>query len=324
MPKGREDFSFSAYIKTLEADNIIIDKLTVGAYTARETMVKNDNDVTSPTAPPSSLTGVTYRGKFFPRGMRGNLRNLRIYCKRTGTGTLTLSYSPQPGMGPVGSVTITPDTDWNWKIGSIGRFWNYDSLFIWVSACDSDVSYGYDDGEPRDAFSSADNGVTWYFRWERYFIRAYLLGQTVGDIPVSGTINTIEIPTVVSAASSGAVTVPTATETSLLTIPGAGTVTRVAVCTTHDDIEIRFYIDGKLLDVYALLGRAILTAAYLKADGYTASTPQIQLTRFTDLGDCYFAVNVPLPFQRSFEVRAYHTIGVDKIVYAGVIYHVLS
>jgi len=113
---------------------------------------------------------------------------------RTGTGTITLAFSPYPGAGEIGRVTITPGTDWDWKWGNPQKMWNYDSMFIWIVRCDADVSYGYDSGTPPDGFSSGDYGATWVREARRYFLRHTIDGATVGDVPVSGTLNTIRIP----------------------------------------------------------------------------------------------------------------------------------
>jgi hypothetical protein len=199
-------------IQTSGGANIVIDKLTQGAYTERQTTLINDNGVSPPTAPPYYLTGTVYRGKFFPRGCRGEIRAVSIYCMRTGTGTLTLSMSPRPGMGPIASVTITPGSSWDWAVGWIHAHWNYDSLFIWVSACSSDVSYGYDATAPLDMYRSDDSGATWYWTEFRLFIRVAMASLTVGDLPVSGTVNTIEIPALSSARQARSLSVPAGSE----------------------------------------------------------------------------------------------------------------
>ena len=182
-------------IKTSGGVNIVIDQLTQTAYTERRTTSRNDNEVTTPTPPPSSATGATYRGKFFPRAMRGMLRSIYCYCKRTAAGTLTVAYAPYPGASEVGSVTITPGAAWDWKYGNIFTMWNYDGLFIWIKSCDADVSWGYDVGPPNDQYISVDAGVTWYGQSNRLFVRPRHEGQTVGDVPVSGFVNVKDIDT---------------------------------------------------------------------------------------------------------------------------------
>ncbi len=149
-------------------------------------------------------------------------------------------------------------------------------------------------------------------------------GQTVGDVPVSGTVNTINIPSTSVGAESGSVTVPSETETSIITILGAGTIERVALFTGSDVVEIRFYVDGVMFDRYALLSGEYFTAENLNILTYGVSTPQIQLMSYAAGGMSYFNVTKPFSFQRSFEVRAYQVTGTAKAVRAGLVYDLLS
>ena len=287
-------------IKTSGGANIVIDKLTQTAYTERRSTISNDNGVTTPTAPPSEATGITYRGKFFPRGCRGFIEELGIYCKRTGAGTLTLAYSLHPSMGEIGSVDITPSADWDWKTGVVRRFWDYDRLFIWVKNCSVDVSWGYDSvAEKNDWFTSADMGVSWYKFENRLFIRAVMAGQTVSDIPVSGTLNTIEIPTVSTTRFYVKKDLPLATETTYVTIHGAGTCAFIVVLVpAHVDSEwtcLRVYCDGNLSFQWDMLA--------LSNNGYTASTHGISLLKYTEDGLCVMQVTLKFSFSRKLEIK---------------------
>lgn len=191
----------------------------------RRSLVWNDNNVEAPNAPPANYTEIIYKGKFYPRGMRGMLEQLQIYCIRTGIGTLTLRYSPHPCLGPFGEIIITPGATWAWVGTDIEEMWNYDSLFIWVYECDADVSWAYDAVLPYDGHWSTDTGATWEAMAIRPFIRAVYTGETPGDVPVSGIINTIEIPSVgTSEDSAFGVNVPHNAYTLMCTTEGAGTI----------------------------------------------------------------------------------------------------
>lgn len=292
-------------IKTSGGTNIIIDKLLQGAYTGRDVDMFNDNEVTTPTAPPSNVTGTAYWGKFFPRGCRGQLNDLRIYCKRTASGTLTLSYSPQPGMGAVGSVVIMPGSDWDWKYTTINRFWNYDSLFVWVSACSADVSYGYDATAPTDALGSTDSGVTWSYSVYRFYIRAAMRVQTVGDLPISGTVNTVELPAVAAGQASGALIVPASDFAWAPTIVGAGELI-IAIFYSYGDSD-----SPKLCPIIRIDGAAALpdetSLTSWRANYVTTTSPGIAIGVWDTTNNKYsLVVAIPLPFKRELKLGYYN------------------
>lgn len=180
----------------------------------RRSLVWNDNGVEAPNAPPAFYTGVHHKGKFFPRGCRGMIEQLQIYCINTAGGSLQLRYSPHPGLGPVNTVTITPAATWGWVGVDIEEMWNYDSLFIWVFSCQADVSWGYDATLPFDGHESTDAGATWEDMAIRPFIRVVYTGETPGDVPVSGIVNNIPLPNFVPDITNDWV---------MLNVPGGGT-----------------------------------------------------------------------------------------------------
>jgi len=196
----------------------------------RRSLVWNDSDIQNGTVPDDFYTEVADKGKFFTRGCRGMLEQLEIYCIRTGAGALRLRYSPHPCIGPINEVAITPGAAWAWVAADIEEMWNYDSLFIWVHACSDDVSWAYDAELPYDGHETEDNEATWQDLAIRPFIRVVYTGETPGDVPVSGVVNTIEIPSVASTYSSAvAVVVPNAFLTLICTVDGAGEVIAAAV-----------------------------------------------------------------------------------------------
>jgi len=196
----------------------------------RRSLIWNDNDIVDGTVPDDFYTEVADKGKFFPRGCRGMLEQLEIYCIRTGAGALRLRYSPHPCLGPINEVTIIPGADWAWVASVIEEMWNYDSLFIWVYTCPASVRWAYDAEQPQDGHESGDAGATWAAMAIRPFIRVVYTGQTPGDVPVSGIVNTIEIPSVASTYSTEeAVAVPHNVLTLIADVEGAGEVISAAV-----------------------------------------------------------------------------------------------
>jgi len=190
----------------------------------RRSLVWNDSDIVNGMAPPANYTQIVDKGKFFTRGCRGMIEQIQVYCIRTGVGTLWLRYSPHPCLGPVNDVMITPGATWAWVPVNIEEMWDYDSLFIWVDRCSDDVSWAYDAVLPYDGHETADGGLTWADMAIRPFFRVVYTGQTPGDVPVSGIVNTVEIPNVAgSAASEFAVNVPHNAITEIVQMEGTGT-----------------------------------------------------------------------------------------------------
>ena len=287
-------------IKTSSGVNLVIDKLTQTAYIARGSTLKNDNDVTTPTAPPNSLTASTFRGKFFPRGCRGFLDTLQIYCKRTAAGTLTLAYAPQLYMGEIGTVTITPGADWDWKEANVRKLWNYDALFIWVKTCDADVSFGYDTVTSQEGFYSTDSGVTWISSTSRYYIRAVMKGETVGDLPVSGTINTVEIPNLAGVRQNQLITVPAASIVYDTVQPGSG---RLLVAYfiawtsgARDNLRPRILCDGVSVLPFAWTFEGWSFGISTTSIGITLSQWDTTEHRYV------ICVLIPYPFKRSLQL----------------------
>lgn len=300
-------------IETADGLNILIDKLKQDAYTERRSTLSNDNGVTTPTAPPSAKTGTIGHGKFFPRGCRGFIRNLQIYCKRTGAGTVTLAVSPIIGMGEIYTVEITPDADWNWKSAELKKFWNYDSLFIWVKTIDADVSIGYDAVTPYDYWYSGDL-VTWNEDDMRLFVRVSMPAETVGDIPVSGTLNTIKIPSASSVVAPGTFEVDTATVTEVVNAEGSGKLLF---------LYVRFHFEENVPT----------TIVEITVDGgnphifdYWSNLYQEPPVKVAQNGDTatWFLITLPYEFKRSFRVRVYHAEGNTKNVTVRVVLNMVN
>lgn len=301
-------------ISTSGGTNIIIDKLLQGAYASRQWVMTNDSDPSPGSNPPGWVTGSAWRGKFIPRGMRGMIRGIHIYCKRTGSGTLTLSYAPHPGMGAVGSIVVTPGADWAWKYNDILSMWNYDSLFVWVSACSADVSYGHDSTSPYDLYYSGDSGVHWYTQDYRLHIRVYMEGSTPGDLPVSGTLNTVALPAVSSYSPSGSVAVPGNSTATILTVGGAGCCPyiefQVQAATHSDEIAFEVQCDGATAAIFGPESHNNL--------GYGPTVPShgIVLVKYAVDGVCVMVTNIPFSFRRELKLRAQDSSGTAQTVYA--------
>jgi hypothetical protein len=300
-------------VQTSGGANIVVDKLTQGAYTERQSTLANNG------ATASMIAGnyTTKKGKFFPRGCRGFIRYIEIYCNNSDTvsHTLTVKASPMPGLGAVftATISVSAGSSADWRSVWVNKPWNYDSLFIWVmSDSDSYGNVGVDTGTPYDYYYSTDE-ASWYFSTYRLWVRVSLSGETVGDLPVSGTVNTIQIPAVSSGVSSGNVSIPVNVETSVLTARGVGEcdllMCIVVANTGAQNTAFKIYCDGNLVgsfDPYGLYGA-----------GFTASSPGISLLKYTADGYCSFIITKKLYFRRILEVKAIHpTVSQTVVAYA--------
>jgi hypothetical protein len=290
-------------VQTSSGVNLVIDKLTQAAYVEDRRTLSNDSWTTPGQAPPYYKTGQAYNGKFFPRGCRGMIEGDSIYAKGNGSDTITLAYTPQPGMGPVLTSTFTPGTDWTWCGNALDFFWPYDSCFIYISSCGASVQWGYDQTAPYDGRGSTNQGQTW-MRWDaRPWIRLPLTMETVGDLPVSGTLNTVPLPTATSGASSGSQNIPAGQTVTLLTLNGPGRNLHLELYTNMYVMVFTVLCDGAYL--YAAGGYEI-TAQMLNNDGYTASTSGFQLLKYNATAGQVnvFAITFPFEWKRKLVIVA--------------------
>jgi hypothetical protein len=286
----------------------------------RRSLVWNDNGVVAPAAPPDFETGETFFGKFFTRGCRGMMEQLQIYCRRTAAGTLRLRYSPHPCLGPFNEVLITPGAAWAWVPAVIEGMWDYDSLFVWVYTCDADVSWAWDAVLPYDGHESLDAGATWADLAIRPFIRVVYAGETPGDVPVSGIVNTIKIPSV-GAQIAGVLgeNVPNNVDTLLTRFEGAGTLLQATIQIQDDDLvvptnpwvgviyRLMVYADGALAFI---VDNRDLTQSSVATSG-RSSCGEFLLELAPASGTKWLVMNlrVPVEFRRSVELYFYHRAG---------------
>jgi len=268
--------------------------------TERRSTTSNDNDVTAPTAPPLFYTGEKDIGKFFSRGCRGKIEEVQIYCRRTGAGQLRLALTTHPCAGPIQLELITPGPTWAWVSGINQRMWNYDSLFIYVYECDADVSWGYDAGLPPDGHEATLDSANWGMLSIRPFIRIIYSSETPGDVPVSGIVNAIDMPSESSYRSMENQNIPAGIETILTTRDGMGycdlIMFWVAANPSSQLTHFRVYCDGAV----------VLAEVFnsLNARGFTPQTPGVSLTNYVVNGLCALLITKRLDFRRNISTSA--------------------
>ncbi|MGB9672064.1 MAG: hypothetical protein ACPLZY_02840, partial [Candidatus Norongarragalinales archaeon] len=296
-------------VKTSGGANIVIDKLTQAAYTEDRRTLANNGATAE-----AVLGNLTYRkGKYFPRGCRGFIDTVWVYCDNSDTAahTLTVYFCVQQGMAPVFSVplSIAAGSGLGWRSVTVGRFWNYDSMFIYVrSDSDSYVRTGRDSGTPYDYYYSTDE-VTWVAQSYRTWIYVSMAGLTVGDLPVSGIVNTVEVPSVSSAAASGEASIGAGASQTLLTLNGPGECQCLCFYSNHPDL-IRWEIrcDGNTQH-FMPMGSvySFVLSWWLASYGDVGHGLAIMITKYDTTNNKYSAqIVMRLPFKLKLEVIAYN------------------
>lgn len=207
---GNVDVNLSAQTAAINIDtaggtNIVIDRLTQAAYLERRTTLTNRGAAALWTY----YTGNNRGGKFYPRGCRGFIEDIEVYCYDTaaGGGTITVYIAAYIGGDVLDSavVTVPPGGAAAWRAAAFNIMWEYDSLFIWCLSSNAQSQMGYDGATPYDDYISADAGVTWAPGDHRFWIRVVLTGATVGDLPISGVINIKDIDSAIDVPISSAI-----------------------------------------------------------------------------------------------------------------------
>lgn len=139
-----------------------------------------------------------YRGKFFPRGCRGWIESIEVYVESQHAFPLNIHIrlSPYPNMAPIHYLSPNLPAGWGpgWLTIPFNYFWSYDSLFIILQTGDDAQHWlAYDGEAPYDYYTGLTT-VTFTTANRRLWIRVNLKGETAGDVPVSGTLNTIPLP----------------------------------------------------------------------------------------------------------------------------------
>lgn len=275
----------------------------------RRSLMENDNGVVAPDAPPAFYTAIDNKGKFFPRGCRGMIQEIHVYCRGAIANGIQIYLGPHPGVGIVQGVAITPVAGWTWAVGLIHQMWNYDSLFVWVQRCDAGVDYGYDTAVPYDAHHGDASDAYWNSIDQRLFIRVVYAGETVGDVPVSGTVNTVHLPS----SNSYSVEVDKAVAIGVNTMCVAPDIIGycdyikavVNAAPNSEQTMIRVYTD----DVLAMEEQFL----ELNTHGHTTSTPTVSLSTYLEDGLCVMLIHKRFEFQHRLAVYAFNAVAVQTV-----------
>ena len=296
-------------IRTAGGVNIVIDKLTQTAYTERRSTLSNDGG----TASFEAITGAWRRGKIFPRGARGFIKVVDVHCKDVGAagGTITVYIAPYVGAGYLYSATVTVPAGGgeDWRSATFNCMWEYDSLFIFIVTSGDDIQYGYETGSPRDAYTSLDSGATWTHLLRRCWFRVEMLAQTIGDLPVSGTINTVAIPNTSSRRQYESYALPMGVWNDIVSVDGVGGCDLIIIQNTANPSShltlFRVHCDGVLVMHYDY--------SWLNINGFTPSTPSMSLTTYAADAICTVVITYPFEFRRNITVSCRNNSGAQNL-----------
>jgi len=285
------------------------------SFTERRVLISNNGA----TAEWDNPVGDEWRGKLFPRGCRGFIHAIEVYCRDAGTagGTITVYISPYPTMGSLASANITVPAGGEaaWRIATFNRMWNYDSVFIYVVGSSLDIQHGYDLGTPYDSFYTNDAGATWGYDNLRRWFRVIMKALTPGDVPVSGTISTVTLPNVSTAGDTGYIGVEPGTTSTLFEVKGMGKIEALALVVGSfpvgyvppSEMFLIITVDGDRFeeDIYS----------YKTWVSNTLNTPTpITFVEIDDANYVYrFWLKIPYEFQRSFKVEVRNASATDPI-----------
>ena len=296
-------------IRTSGGVNIVIDQLTQAAYLSRAATITNSGVPTNWLA----YTGVNRAGKFFPRGCRGHLNVINVRCRDEGAagGTISVYIAPFIGAGALymRNIVVPPGGGEAFRTATFNVMWEYDSMFIWVLSSDANMSVAWDILGDGDWWSSTDSGATWIYIARRLHAVAYVYGVTVGDIPVSGTINVVIIPNVATVYIEGpANLVALGVALDLVDFYGMGYTDLMEFSVTANPSSeftwFRIYCDERLVYEFRF--------DQLNDRGYTAGTPGVSLLAYAADGVCVALITKRFDYRQRFRVDARNLIAVPQ------------
>jgi len=288
-PRGYSDFAAEA----------IINQLIQTAVQPRGRFTYQPYDETQIT---EYLTD-TGRGVFVARGCRGIIDRIAMYLKNestTATRSITLLLTPIPNGGEIRTVTLTQAVNTTGWVEStdLKLTWNYDSLAIIVKSIDADLSYAYYNTGDYGLGGLADypntRGATYH-----PLVRVRFDALSVGDIPVSGTVNVIEIPVTASAVSQAWTTVPPGTAVELIRIEGPGKLLHMVAISNEPNMTFQLEVDDNIVSWFSYV--------MLETFGVGNATPGWQRGTRDDATLRYYAFyTLPLTWRRQLRVLAYN------------------
>jgi len=311
--------SLLSNIKTADGINIIIDKLTQAAYHSRaETFYPGGQ-----TGDPTLFRDADNFGIYYRRGCRGHLDRLEIYLKNTTTVDKTVNFAlkENPDGGIILdniAVTQSPGVT-GWVQVDVRRFWPYDSLFIYnKDPYSPDLQVGYwDTGEPDGFWMYATE--RWAYNWQRMAYRIWITALSVGDLPVSGTVSSVLLPSSSLGSRSESVVVGPKATATLIDFYGQGRNHLILLWSRIEKMEFSIFIDEN--EVYLVPFGPISPYnlyIYFSAPGQGIG---LQVTKYDTAGNNFaIMITTPLEFKYRLKINAYNPEDLSYIAAAAVNY----
>jgi len=251
-------------------------------------------------------------GLYIPRGCRGYIYRVSPIVKNTSSAdrNITIKLSIAPGSPPLVQTTITvsaSQTSYAIVNYTPRIVWNYDSIYISVKA-DGDGVYleglsskwgcgGFKNTTPQTILPN----------FELIF-----LAKPVGDIPVSGTVNTIQIPNTVTSGGLTAYYIDPG-DSKTLKWEKVGRVQFMLMRfegVVATNIFVAIYCDdelvwaGHLSELYEVLGSTICCGGKMRFQEYDDTNKNYT-----------FILEDVFGFKRKFELRVENNDSADRLVF---------
>jgi len=315
-------------VATAGGTNIIIDKLTQDATYGKARELAYDGVTTTP----SGYVALNLpRAKIFARGAIGMIYRLQAWIKNVSGSAQTLTFHLCNQVGGArlytGSASVPDATDglidliYAYTTALKSFWWTYDKLIVEFAANDNlSIAYG--------VYASDDGFVYYSGAWYAEYnpvVRCRVTGQDVGDLPVSGTLNTIAVPNTVGAISHPANnSINGGTTYELLaTIYGAGELCGLNVYTQQNagsTVTDAAQIIGIVVDGTTYEIKASDVVSVSRSNVVGSAAPFI-LTHITAASNIYaWAITQKIPFQRSLRIYARNNAASGQYMTAEVMF----
>jgi hypothetical protein len=236
---------------------------------------------------------------------------IRAYMKNTGgTGqNVTLYLAVMPNDPSIASSAQTvPANSEGWVYFWFFQKWNYDTLFCWFEGMPSGVSLAYTQDNPPDGWRWDGSKFIPVMSWESEVPKQPMVDfdcliGSVGTLPVSGTLNTIEVPVSSVGSTSGYVQVPATGTATLINIQTPGENLVLECWSDLSTLAFRIDCDGIMLQ---FKGDVYFNAYGMYGNGYTASTPFISLLKYNATAGQpnVFLITFPFKWKRQLVISA--------------------
>jgi len=265
------------------------------------------------------------RGSFIPHRTKGWIFQIGAYVRSGAAGGKIYFRLAPTWWGPIireASITVPANTAAKWMTTYIHLPWAYDTLFIW-SYCDGDVerAYEYNVWLDGSGMGMADfdrkglHSLPSYNFWHRVLVT----NLNVGDVPVSGTVNVIPVPSSSTGVTSGEVNLIGGERKTIIEIKGAGKNLVTTLFANDLLVSFRIIVDGVKLIWWNWdeFNANIFYAYYLPVGG----TEGFALTKYDTTNARYaFLITHPIEWQKSLKIEAYNPPQPTKTAYASVNY----